>query len=67
MSNHNELQKHEAAAPRTSIMVGKQAMMRGPGYLYDLLIQAGSLLLYAANQQQWPADLQPASRRRDEP
>ena len=53
--------------PFTSIMVGEEAVTRGPGYLYDLLIQAVSLLLYAANQQQWPADPQPASRRRDEP
>jgi hypothetical protein len=53
--------------PFTSIRVGEQAMTRGPGYLYDLLIQAGSLVLYAANQQQWPADLRPASRRRVEP
>ena len=53
--------------PFTSTMVGEEAMTRGPGYLHDLLIQAGSLLLYAANQQQWPADLRPASRRRDEP
>jgi hypothetical protein len=52
--------------PFSSIVVAEQAMTRRPGYLYDLLIQPGALL-YAANQQQWPADLRPANRRRDQP
>jgi hypothetical protein len=44
--------------PYMSVTVGEQARTRGPGYLYDLLSYAGALLLlYAADQDHWPADL----------
>jgi hypothetical protein len=46
----------------TRITVGDQTTTRGPGYLHDLLVDAGSLLLlYAANKERWPADLRPAA------
>lgn len=50
--------------PFTSIMVGEQATTRGPGCLYDLLLDAGSLLLvYAADREHWPTDLRPATEQ----
>jgi hypothetical protein len=50
--------------PYTSITVGEQVTMGRPGYLYDLLLHAGSLLLlYAAQEQDWPPDLRPAAEQ----
>ena len=48
--------------PFTSIIVGDQVTTKGPSYLYDLLVNAGALLLlYAANKEHWPADLRRAA------
>jgi hypothetical protein len=49
--------------PFTGIIVGEQAATRGPGYLYDLLLDAGSLLVYAADREHWPAELRPAAEQ----
>jgi hypothetical protein len=50
--------------PYTSITVSEQAATRRPGHLYDLLLHAGSLLLlYAAQEQDWPPDLRPAAEQ----
>jgi hypothetical protein len=50
--------------PYTSVMVSEQATTRRPGYLYDLLLHAGALLLlYAAQEQDWPPDLRPAGEQ----
>jgi hypothetical protein len=44
----------------TSVMIHASRAVPHPGYLYDLLVHAGSLLLmYAADEKHWPADLHP--------
>jgi hypothetical protein len=48
----------------TSVMSHASGAAPRPGYLHDLLVHAGSLLLvYAADEKHWPADLRPVAEQ----
>jgi hypothetical protein len=48
----------------TSVMIHASGAAPRPGYLHDLLVHAGSLLLvYAADEKHWPADLRPVAEQ----
>jgi hypothetical protein len=48
----------------TSVMIHTSGAVPCPGYLYDRLVHADSLLLvYAADEKHWPADLRPVAEQ----
>jgi hypothetical protein len=48
----------------TSVMIHAWGAAPRPGFLYDLLVHAGSVLLvYAADEKHWPADLRPVAEQ----
>ena len=57
----------ESIVPYTSVAVRNQPTTPAPCWLYRLLSWASVLLLlYAADEQHWPPELRPTSRRTDE-
>jgi hypothetical protein len=52
----------------TSVMIHASGAVPRPGYLYDLLVHAGSLLfVHAADEKHRPADLRPVAEQPEQP